>query len=91
MACWAHARRKFFDAMKSDARRAQIALASSVISTRWRSGLATSRKPSAVPCGKGNPAGVIQLKAWLDDEQGNVRPRARSERRSTMRARNGWR
>lgn len=27
VACWAHARRKFFDAMKSDAARAQIALA----------------------------------------------------------------
>lgn len=27
VACWAHARRKFFDALKSDARRSQIALA----------------------------------------------------------------
>jgi transposase len=27
VACWAHARRKFFDAMPSDARRAQVALA----------------------------------------------------------------
>ena len=77
VACWAHARRKFFDAMKSDARRSQTALGFIrrlyEVERRARDLEASSR--CALRQSESGPV-LIQLKAWLDDQHGNVAPKS---------------
>jgi transposase len=76
VACWAHARRKFFDAMKSDARRSQIALGFIrrlyEVEKRARGLEAASR--CALRQSESGPV-LTQLKAWLDEQSPSVPPK----------------
>jgi transposase len=77
VACWAHARRKFFDAMKSDAARAQIALAHIrqlyAIEKRGRDLSEVERRDlrvvEAKPC-------LDAFKVWLDNEAKKALPKS---------------
>ena len=77
VACWAHARRKFFDAMKSDARRSQIALGFIrrlyEVEKRARDLEAASR--CALRQSESGPV-LTQLKAWLDEQNPSVPPKS---------------
>jgi transposase len=77
VACWAHARRKFFDAMKSDARRSQIALGFIrrlyEVEKRARDLAAASR--CALRQSESGPV-LAQLKAWLDEQNPSVPPKS---------------
>jgi hypothetical protein len=77
VACWAHARRKFFDAMKSDAARAQIALAHIrelySIEKRGRDLGEAERRDLRVVEGK--PL-LDAFKTWLDAEAKKVLPKS---------------
>jgi transposase len=77
VACWAHARRKFFDAMKSSAARAQISLAHIrelyAIEKRGRDLGEAERRDLRVVEGK--PL-LDAFKTWLDDEAKKVLPKS---------------
>lgn len=77
VARWAHARRKFFDAMKSDAARAQIALAHIrelySIEKRGRDLGEAERRDLRVVEGK--PL-LDAFKSWLDAEAKKVLPKS---------------
>jgi len=77
VACWAHARRKFFDAMKSDARRSQIALGFIrrlyEVERRARDLEVAPRR--ALRQSESGPV-LTQLKAWLDEQNPSVAPKS---------------
>jgi transposase len=77
VACWAHARRKFFDAMKSDGQRAPIALAYIrqlyAIEKRALDDDAIERRASRVAEAK--PV-LDAFKVWLDVEAQKVLPKS---------------
>lgn len=77
VACWAHARRKFFDAMKSDARRSPIALGFIrrlyEVERQARDLDAAARR--ALRQSESGPV-LTQLKAWLDEQSPSVLPKS---------------
>jgi transposase len=77
VACWAHTRRKFFDAMKSDAVRSRVALAKIRelygIEKRGRDLAETER--SALRTREAKPL-LEGFKAWLDAEATKVLPKS---------------
>jgi transposase len=77
VACWAHARRKFFDAMSSDGRRAPIALAFIrelyAIEKRARD-LGVAQRHALR--GQEAPRILAAFKAWLDEEASKVLPKS---------------
>ena len=77
VACWAHARRKFFDAMKSDARRSQVALG---FIRRLYEIEKKARDLDAEPrraLRQSDSAPVLgALKTWLDEQSGAVSPKS---------------
>lgn len=77
VACWAHARRKFFDAMKSDPARAQISLASirELYSIEKRGRLLGEVERRDLRLVEAKPV-LDAFKAWLDDEAKKVLPKS---------------
>lgn len=77
VACWAHARRKFFDAIKSDAQRASMALAFIrhlyAIEKRARSGDSEQRR--ALRASEAQPV-LASFQAWLNQEVEKVLPKS---------------
>jgi transposase len=77
VACWAHARRKFFDALKSDARRSQIALAFIrrlyEVERRARDLDEPSRR--ALRQSESGPV-LAELKIWLDEQSHAALPKS---------------
>lgn len=77
VACWAHARRKFFDAMKSDAVRARVALAyirSFYAVEKQASGLDEDARQQ-LRLAQAKPH-LESFKAWLDMEVQKVLPKS---------------
>ena len=75
--CWAHARRKFFDAMKSDGRRCPIALG--FIRRLYEVERRARDLDEAARCAlrQNESAPVLaQLKAWLDKQSPSVAPKS---------------
>jgi transposase len=77
VACWAHARRKFFDAMSSDGRRAPIALAyiRELYAIEKRAHDLDVEKRHALR-GQQAPQLLAAFKTWLDEEAPKVLPKS---------------
>jgi transposase len=77
VACWAHARRKFFDAMKSDSRRSQTALG--FIRRLYEVERQTRDLEPAARCARRQSESgpvLLQFKTWLDDQHASVAPKS---------------
>lgn len=77
VACWAHARRKFFDAMPSDSRRATIALAHirELYAIEKQARQLDAEKRHALRAEQAPPI-LDELKAWLDEQAHTALPKS---------------
>jgi hypothetical protein len=77
VACWAHARRKFFDSMSSDGRRASVALAyiRELYAIEKRARDLSTEKRHALR-GQEAPRILKAMKAWLEEEAPKVLPKS---------------